>query len=192
MFGDITSFPYICSTLEQNFIRRASAWSNSVNYILCRQSSLQARTKCLQHSRSAVGKILNIADIVIQFLNWSALNPVKPVSILREIRPTLHGADILSTHFWLSPNLLQFSSPFCSQILIMCFPVPRNRLCIGSTVSIVGGSMYGKSSNIEYLQPNSDSFLALAVFVWHFKTSLTLLRCIWLVLGGQRDLSNPE
>ena len=135
------------------------------------QISLQARTKCLQHSRSAVGYIENRAGIeyrVIQFLNWSALKPAKPVSIFCGFQPTLHGADILSTNFCISLNWLLLSNPFCSHnIFIMCFPVPRNRLCIGSTASIVGGSKYGKSSNTEYLQPRSDSFLALVVFVWH-------------------------
>jgi len=51
-------------------------------------------------------------------------------------------------------------------------------------------ALLGHQSRVA--QPTSASFLAVAVFVLHSITSWTSLRCISFVLGGQRDLSNPE
>lgn len=73
-----------------------------------------------------------------------------------------------------------------------CFSVPRNKLCMGSITSILIGSKYGSFIKTEYRQPNSDSFFAGAVFLWHCWISFTFCRCDVTLLGCHVDQSNPE
>ena len=99
IFGVMTDFPYIYSTVLQN--RGASA---SAKYRMFLQRILQAPKKCLQHSLcTSGGKIPKRAGLEKtanqSAFNWSALNLENPISIFHGIQPTSLGTAMESTVF---------------------------------------------------------------------------------------------
>ena len=81
-------------------MKSASANVNFSGVILHCSSSLQARTKCLQHSKCSLVRIPLSAireKYTTQFLNWSAVKDEKDVDILCGISPISDGTLQLST-----------------------------------------------------------------------------------------------
>ena len=78
--------------------------------------------------------------MIIQFLTWSAVKLEKLVEILFGILPTSAGITILSLDSSSAEKRAAVIIPCVSHSCNICFPVPKNRLCIDSIVNMRGGS----------------------------------------------------
>ena len=86
-----------------------------------------------------------------------AVNPANPPEIFTGSRPMSDGERnelSLVSIFESADELIQSNS---IHFLNTCFPVPRNKLCIGSITVKVMGSKYGSASKTEFLTPYNDS-----------------------------------
>ena len=63
--------------------------------------------------------------------------------------------------------------------------LPKNKLCMGSTMAIRGASKYGSLTKTEYRQPDSDSFFSSSLKLVALSKLREVRLCSVPVLGGQ-------
>lgn len=121
-----------------------------------------------------------------QFLNWSAVNPEKFVSILRGIRPTSVGTFILSTDSWIFAMDHLSKSRTHSRCVSVCTLHFQGRDCALDLrlAYVVGQSMLYSLRSDEYLQPYSDSrwcfsdMVLLFQYFFDMGTMTTICSCL--------------
>ena len=128
-----------------------------------------------------------------QFLNWSAVKPLKPDAIFDGIRPILEGTFNLLILFWSTLKSCSSGKFNSFQILSIFFVVPSIKLCMGSMTTHAMKSKYGRWIKDENHTPFTLSFFSRPFFevteLW------TLQTCsLWsmLLCKSQLSRSNPE
>lgn len=110
-------------------------WLNWDVGITVEHNILQALTNSFQHCRCLSGRIsfnAKVENTTAQFLNWSAVKPLKFDAILDWIRPILDGTFNLLILLWRWLNSFSLSKFSSFQILSIFLVVPNIKLCMGS------------------------------------------------------------
>ena len=196
MLGVILEEPYKSSTLLQNLRRRSSAIFTCEVDITVEHSIQHAFTNNFQHCKCLSGSMSFKAKdekTTAQFLNWSAVKPLKSDAIFDGICPILEGTFNLLILFWSTLKSCSSSKFNSFQILSIFFVVPRIKLCMGSMTTHAMKSKYGRWIKDENRTPFTLSFFSRPFFevteLW------TLQTCsLWsmLVRKSQLSQSNPE
>ena len=95
---------------------------------------LQALTNSFQHCTCLSGRIpfnAKVENTTAQFLNWSAVKPLKFDAILDGIWPILDGTFNLMIPLWRWLNSFSLSKFSSFQILSIFLVVPNIKLCMG-------------------------------------------------------------
>ena len=101
--------------------------------------------------------------------------------VLCEIQPIVAGAWMSLTWSWMFSNCSLSKIPSSFHSDIRYFPLPRNKLCTGSTKSCYTMSKYGRRNSSVYLSPYilSNSWWLAAVWVFgYLDTCYTWRECV--------------